>query len=48
MDLLKIDTNRELLIRVSEKVIDVPHVQGPRIETEQLVGTLISSETKEI
>lgn len=48
MDLLNSDTNRELLIRVSEKVTDVPLVQGPRIETEQLVGTFISSETQEI
>lgn len=48
MDLLKINTERELLIRVSEKVEEVPLVQGPRIETEQLVGTFISSETQEI
>lgn len=46
MDLLKVDTNVELLISMSEKVIDVLPVQGPEIDTEQLVGTLFLQRLK--
>lgn len=48
MELLKIVTNVELLLRVSAKVTDVPLVQGPGTGSEQQAGTFISSETQEI